>query len=176
MLRRIRPRMALALLATLAAMAACAPTPYRPADSGGGYHQIELEPQVYVVSFLGNDAIDAETIRTYWLYRCAELTIEKGHAYFVILRRSQARDGAIHLATARTLDAEGPTLAAGRTIFIPLYIPEYQVPVVPNMPPVPKGNVIARIRMFSDANDPDLEDAYEARAVIEELGPRIRRP
>jgi hypothetical protein len=44
------------------------------------------------------------------------------------------------------------------------------------MPPVPKGNVIARIRMFSDANDPDLEDAYEARAVIEELGPRIRRP
>ena len=158
------------------ALIGCAPTPYRPADSDGGYHQIQLEPHVYVVSFLGNSVTSEETVRTYWLYRCAELTIEKGHTYFVILRRAEARDGAIRLVAAPLSDAEGPALAAGRIIIIPLYIPEFQTPVVPSRPSTPTGNVIARIRMFSDANDPDLATAYEAQAVIEKLAPTIRRP
>jgi hypothetical protein len=58
-------------------LASCA-TPY--ADQGllGGADVKELRPDVYRVKFQGNGYTSRESVQVYWLYRCAELALEKG--------------------------------------------------------------------------------------------------
>lgn len=40
---------------------------------------------VWQVSFFGNAYTSEETVQTYWLYRCAEVTLEKGYDGFRIV-------------------------------------------------------------------------------------------
>jgi hypothetical protein len=80
-------RCAAALL--LAALAACAkPTPYMAAVEGeGGYAEQKLEENRYRVTFAGNSVTNRETVENYLLYRAAEVTIETGNDYFQIANR-----------------------------------------------------------------------------------------
>jgi hypothetical protein len=66
------------------ALASCA-TPYAPTGITGGFDAKELREDVYRVSFSGNGYTTNETAQTYWLYRCAELALEKGYYGFEIL-------------------------------------------------------------------------------------------
>jgi len=75
-----------ALAAT--ALASCA-TSYKPEGLGGGFRTLELRPDVVRVTFTGNGYTTKETAQTYWLYRCAELAIEKGYAGFEVLSDMQ---------------------------------------------------------------------------------------
>ena len=72
------------MAAAAVALASCA-TPY--ADQGllGGFDVKELRPDVFRVKFQGNGYTTRESIQVYWLYRCAELALEKGFAGFEIL-------------------------------------------------------------------------------------------
>jgi hypothetical protein len=74
----------LMMAAAAVALASCA-TPY--ADQGllGGFDVKELRPDVFRVKFQGNGYTTRESIQVYWLYRCAELALEKGFAGFEIL-------------------------------------------------------------------------------------------
>jgi len=75
-----------------AGLAACAtPTPYQPAvkgqSSAGGYSEIRLEPNRYRVNFTGNSLTTRETVEGYLLFRAAELTVESGYDWFAIVDR-----------------------------------------------------------------------------------------
>ncbi len=50
----------------------------------GGYEQERVADDEWIVGFLGNGFTTRETVQTMWLYRCAELTLEKGYAGFEI--------------------------------------------------------------------------------------------
>jgi hypothetical protein len=78
----------LIMAAIAVALASCA-TPY--ADQGllGGFDIKELRPDVSRVKFQGNGYSSRESIQVYWLYRCAELALEKGYAGFEILSDMQ---------------------------------------------------------------------------------------
>jgi hypothetical protein len=65
-------------------LAACA-TPYTESSIIGGFDAKELREDVYRVAFGGNGYTSNETVQTYWLYKCAELTLEKGYYGFEIL-------------------------------------------------------------------------------------------
>jgi hypothetical protein len=69
-------------------LASCA-TPY--ADQGllGGADVKELRPDVYRVKFQGNGYTSRESVQVYWLYRCAQLALEKGFSGFEILSDMQ---------------------------------------------------------------------------------------
>ena len=69
-------------------LASCA-TPY--ADQGllGGFDVKELRPDVSRVKFQGNGYTSRESIQVYWLYRCADLALEKGFTGFEILSDMQ---------------------------------------------------------------------------------------
>lgn len=71
------------------AIAGCANTAkYQPSHPySGGYTEQKLSDSVYQVRFTGNNT-DQLTIQTYWLYRAAELTIEKGFDSFEIISPS----------------------------------------------------------------------------------------
>jgi len=55
----------------------------------GGFDVQELRPDVFRVSFQGNGYTTRETVQVYWLYRCAQLAIEKGFNGFEILSDMQ---------------------------------------------------------------------------------------
>lgn len=66
-------------------MAACAPTPYRPQTLEGGYADTRVNVDTFNVVFQGNAQTSRQTAETYALYRCAELTVESGFDYFVVI-------------------------------------------------------------------------------------------
>ena len=64
------------------------PTPYQPKGLLGGYSEEQIDIDVYLVSFSGNGATSADTVWYYWVYRCAELTRQKGYDYFTLSKYS----------------------------------------------------------------------------------------
>lgn len=54
----------------------------------GGYDEIQVSENVYEVEFTGNGYTADRTVSRYFLYRCAELTLEKGMRYFVFYDKS----------------------------------------------------------------------------------------
>lgn len=83
----------LALIAAAVLLAACA-TGYQPSGLTGGFNTLELRPDVWRVSFGGNGFTSKETAQTYWLYRSAELALEKNYDGFEILSDMQFVMGA----------------------------------------------------------------------------------
>jgi hypothetical protein len=75
------------LLALQLGFVGCAakPTPYQPATNGYGFSQQQIEGDRYRVTFAGNSATSLDTVRSYMLYRAAEVTVESGHDYFVVV-------------------------------------------------------------------------------------------
>lgn len=76
-------------LAGMLLLGACASseTPYAPRQEGSGYGFSEqsIESNRYRVTFRGNSQTSRETVENYLLYRAAELTLQKGYDYFVVV-------------------------------------------------------------------------------------------
>ncbi|MGF1525231.1 MAG: hypothetical protein ACFCBW_00300 [Candidatus Competibacterales bacterium] len=68
---------------------ASAPTPYQPA-APDGYRQQQIEVDRFRVTFSGNAATPRETVENYLLYRCAELTLERGYDHFLLAEQNVA--------------------------------------------------------------------------------------
>lgn len=76
-------------LARAAAVIGCANIArYHPSNAySGGYTDEKISFSVYKVRFTGNNT-DQLTIQTYWLYRAAEFSLEKGFDGFEIISPS----------------------------------------------------------------------------------------
>jgi hypothetical protein len=69
-------------------------TPYQPlgaSRTSGGYSDQRIEPDRYRVTFAGNSVTSRETVENYLLYRAAELTVEQGYDWFVMADRDTER-------------------------------------------------------------------------------------
>jgi hypothetical protein len=91
-----------AAFALAAALAGCAtPTPYQPNIPGqatsGGYSEIRIEPNRWRVTFAGNSLTSRETVEGYLLFRAAELTTQQGFDWFSIVDRNTERSGYTYL-------------------------------------------------------------------------------
>lgn len=91
---RARPsRLWLPMTAGLALLlGACATsTPYQPVSASnrvsGGYSEVRLEEARYRVTFSGNMFTTRDKVEGYLLYRAAELTVQQGYDWFVIVER-----------------------------------------------------------------------------------------
>jgi hypothetical protein len=88
-----RPRALIAAaLAGATLLAACAtPTPYRPAMGSGfnrtGFYDQQIERDRFRVAFAGNSLTSRETVERYLLFRAAEVTLQSGNDYFVMADR-----------------------------------------------------------------------------------------
>jgi hypothetical protein len=74
------------------ALAGCVTaTPYQPATGSGsyrpGYTDEQIEPTRFRVSFAGNAMTSRETVERYLLYRAAQLTLERGFDHFILVER-----------------------------------------------------------------------------------------
>ena len=85
-----------AALASATLLAGCATeTTYRPATGTGfertGHSERMVEPGRWIVSFAGNTVTPRDTVERYLLYRAAELTLQQGNDYFVMVDRDTDR-------------------------------------------------------------------------------------
>jgi len=67
-------------------------TPYQPKGGLGGYSSDPLDDNKFRVTFRGNQHTKAKTVFEYLERRCAEITISKGHEYFIIYEDSSYID------------------------------------------------------------------------------------
>lgn len=70
-----------ALLLVVAMLAGCA-TGYQKRGLTGGYSETRVDDSHYIVHFDGNGYASKDRVWYFWIYRCAQLTVEKGYAYF----------------------------------------------------------------------------------------------
>lgn len=100
------------LLATILclALAGCALT-YKPAPfwGAGGYSSKDINTNTVSVNYLTGRGATAEKVKNYALYRCAEVTLEKGFDWFLI-REGSARS-----------QSGGYTSSASATYVITMY-------------------------------------------------------
>ena len=188
----------LALLGGIAAaslaLSACTTTstPYQPLSASnqvsGGYSDVELAPGRYRVTFAGNSLTSREQVETYLLYRAAELTLQQGFDWFTIRDREvehrvekQARPDTLY----------DPWLAYDYPYWRPYW--RYYGPGIGwhtwypysgdpfwtsrvDSRSIERYEVSAEIQMGHGAMPATDLRAFDARDVIAQLGPGIKKP
>jgi hypothetical protein len=136
------------------------PTKYADEGWTGGYKQTQLEPGIWRVSFFGNGFTTAETVQTFWLYRCAEVALENGADGFEVVSD-------IHLVSLKSAPAGRPQLipvhggGGGGFVYVPMYVPD-----------TPKPSLEADIKLVKGpfkADPPRVFDAAALKAVLEPI-------
>ena len=87
-------RIRLIILSAACLLASCA-TAYQPDGVSGGYSDQVRNGNTAQVSFRGNGMTTPATLHSYLLRRCAEVTLQDGYSYFVVVHTeapNQAND------------------------------------------------------------------------------------
>ena len=186
--RSLRPMISssrlLALTLGLMMLAACTTTtPYQQAvGRGDGYTEQRLESDKYRISVRGNSVTEQATLENYVIFRAAEITLASGNDYFIMLEDSTE--------VRRSFNSYGTTFGGGgfgrrgcfygggfgrgfgrsgfggggfgTTSTRTREITEYTVGAI--------------VQVFSGTKPAENITAYDARSVIENLGPSLLRP
>ncbi|MBL8536267.1 MAG: hypothetical protein JNM59_02560 [Hyphomonadaceae bacterium] len=173
--------MRIAMLAAVAGLlAACATaTPYQPAaPSAGaayGFSEQQIESNRVRITFRGNSLTDRETVETYMLYRAAEVTLERGHDYFIVADRSTEEHSRLQgTGFDRPRFAFDYWYFSPRRGWSPWYDPFWDTP--DSYREVTRYEAVAEIAMFTGQKPADNPDAFDAREVQSNLQGRIVRP
>lgn len=155
------------------ALAACAsPTPYQPSWMGDGYGYSEqrIEDNRFRVAFQGSSATPRDTVENYLLYRAAELTLAQGGDYFVVVARGASPaygyGGGSRVGT--TVGVGGGS-RGGVGTWMGVGVPLGGTGGGPR-------EASAEIVIHRGVKPDDMPDAFDARAVRKNIGPRILRP
>jgi Skp family chaperone for outer membrane proteins len=166
----LRPRTFVphALVLSLITLAAtgCA-TGYGAKGLTGGYSDERIDDTHFLVRFQGNGYASKERVWNFWFHRCAELTAEKGFAYFDLQpAEDRAKQGKVERPTGASRharhrpDGGGLVVPAGYTYY---YVPGSTVTT---------WNSSAVVAMFRAV--PAGRTLFSAQRVVEMLGAYIR--
>ena len=174
-------------------LAACAtPTPYQPNIPGqqtsGGYSEIQLEPGRFRVNFQGNTLTSRETVEGYLLYRAAELTVQQGFDWFTMVDRNTDRQSRTYVEPDPLYHPwYGPSYSwwrpswryygghFGWRTWDPFFGDPFWADRV-DVRTVERFEASAEIVMHKGAKPGDDARAFDARAVMDSLRPRIQYP
>ena len=160
------------VIAALALAGCYGPTAYQAEEKGYGFSDRKVEDDRYRVSFAGNSITDRETVETYLLYRAAEVTLAAGGDYFQVADRDT--EVKTHYRSHATTWPDTHFLAGKRLYYRSFgafaYVSDWDARPVNRY--TAYADIIAR-KGEKPADDPQ---AYDARELIERLGPSIVRP
>jgi hypothetical protein len=155
----IKERLCIAFLAS--SLIGCV-TPYQSTGFTGGHSVKQLQSDIWRVHFSGNGNTTYETVQTYWLYRCAELTLEQGYDGFQIL--SDIRFARFVPLESIGLRGESPyPLLAGKgttPVYFPVFVP------VPTSHPKLTGD-IKLLKLPFDHTPPKVFDATTIKNALD---------
>ncbi len=153
----------------LVAGGCAAPTPYEPITDGMGYGDQKLEQDRYRVWFAGNSVTPRPTVENYLLYRAAEVTLDNGQDWFEVVDQTTEVDTAYRTnATALYPGGFAPFPYSYRTLGVGTYTARSR--------PITRYEAFAVIMLKSGERPADNARAYDARQVVEALGPTVIRP
>jgi len=182
-----------ALLALSAGLAACATaTPYQPNIPGqsvsGGYAEVQIEPGRYRVTYTGNSLTSRETVEGGLLYRAAELTVAQGADWFAVVERQTDRK-------ARSYIEPDPLYSPWYGPAFPYWRPAWRYygagfgwrtwdpfwgdPFFADrldVRTIERFEATAEIVLHRGQKPEGDPQAFDARAVIQNLGPRVLGP
>lgn len=103
-------------------LAGCA-TPYTRNGLTGGYTEKRVDDSTYEVTFSGNGYTGKDMVWYYWIYRCAELTKEKGYDSFALAQNQPGKQSSLPVTAAAADGAEPlqlrPTTGAPIYYYVP---------------------------------------------------------
>ena len=188
-----RTTSALKVLATTAVaglvLAACATaTPYQPAGYNGqrgGYSEQRVESNRYRVTFAGNSVTSREQVEMSLLLRSAELTVESGYDWFATVNRATERD-------TRFVSTPDPFYGPYSRFYGPYWGPSWRYyrsgfwspwdrwgpwgPQDIDTRQIDRYEASAEIIMGRGPKPAGDPNAFDAREVIQNLGPQVTRP
>jgi len=169
----MRTRMVCLIFGAAWLLTACA-TKYQPAGFSGGFSHVQVDSNTYRVSFRGNGYTSRDRVETYLMYRCAELTAETGHDYFVIVGGgTDARQGLITTPGTYTSTTTGSAMAFANTAYgsattTGTYTPGQTFVIT-------KHTGTAVIKVFNGPKPSDNPTAFVAREVLQYLDSSVGR-
>jgi hypothetical protein len=180
-------------LGIAALLSACTTaTPYQPNIKGqavtGGYSDQRLEADRYRVTFTGNSLTSRETVEGYLLYRAAELTVAQSYDWFTVVDRQTDHSQRTYVDPDPFYRPwYGPSYGfwrpswryAGPGYGWRSWSPYWGDPFWADrvdVHTVDKFEASAEIVMHKGAKPEGDVKAFDARAVMTNLGPRVQRP
>ena len=180
------------LAAAALALSACVTaTPYQSLAPGhaaaGGFSDTRLAADRFSVTFRGNSLTSRETVETYLLYRAAELTVEQGGDWFVMVDRQVTRDRQTYALHDPFYDRPGYAYGSWRPSWRyyggpgrmwrswdPFDRDPFWGDTV-DLQTIERFEASAEIVIHRGAKTSDEPRAFDAREVIARLGPNIVR-
>lgn len=173
-----------ALATAVMVLAGCeTATPYQPigargSQASGGYSDQQIDATHWRVKFAGNSLTSRETVERFLLYRAAELTLQQGGEWFSAANRQTSRD-------TRTYVDPDPFFAGGYWgphwgLYRHGYGWRRGYWGDPFWGPGPMD--VSQVSQYDASAEvivgkgPKPAGAFDARSVIEHLGPSIQRP
>jgi hypothetical protein len=145
-------------LVSALAVSGCMSTPYQPSGMTGGFRELQIKDNIWRVGFGGNGFTTRETVQTYWLYRSADLAIEKGYDGFEILSQIQL---VIPLSPEQFFGTESPIRKTkGAPVYIPVYTGQTNHPAI-------EADLRFLKKPFEPA-PPRIFDARELKAALDQ--------
>ncbi len=167
-------------LTALLLLTACATTtPYGPAAQGGGYgfSDQRIESNRYRITFRGNSSTPRETVENSLLYRAAELTVDQGFDYFVVIENETDADTSLR---GTSYPAFYGRYGAGYPFHRSFYAFPYYAygfgwgyPYDSYVREVTRYSAVAFVAMHQGEKPSDNPNAFNAREVLNNLGPIV---
>lgn len=176
------PRWTILCVTLAAACAPFEPTPYQPAAEGAGYSEASFgyfetrSDGGYVVRFDGNDTTERQAVEDYALYRAAEIAQRDAHARFAVLDRMVERRVVREPTSIRPY-------SLGYTNYGPPSGYRRSNAMLPTLRPgdytwrdVVSYSAELRVQPFTGQPPEGAVRVYDAREVMDRLGPKLVRP
>jgi len=161
----------LAILLAASMLTGCA-TGYGPRGATGGYEEKQLDNTSYRVSFYGNGHTKGDMVWNYWMYRCAELTKQKGFDLFSLVmdpKKSGAipDDAGMRSANLQSGD-EGTTVKTAGSYRAPTYhySPGYTTTVT-------TYSASAVVKMYGNPPPANVRYVLNAQSILDSLKPYV---
>src|SRR5260370_12391280 len=110
----MRMRSNLIVLSVACLLAGCA-TAYECDGVSGGYSDQVRDGNIVQVSFRGNGLTTPETLQSFVIRRCAEVTLQDGFNYFVLLHTEAPIEGSDRLYSMKVATATIKMVQANKT-------------------------------------------------------------
>lgn len=173
-----------AFAAAALALAGCeTATPYQPinapgSQASGGYSDRQIDASHWRVSFAGNSLTSRDTVERYLLYRAAELTLQRGGEWFSAANRQTSRETRTYVNPDPFFGGAywGPRWGLYRHGYgwrYGYWGDPFWGPGPMEVDQVNRYEASAEILI---GTGPKPTGAFDARSVIEHLGPSVQRP
>lgn len=153
-------KLVLSMLAVCLLLSGCA-TKYQPLTATsftGGHKVTNLEGNIYRVVFSANGYSSRETAQTYWLYRCAELALEKGYDGFEILSNINL----VMEVTPEEFFGAKSNFVKSNYVYIPVYTDDSHKPFIE-----------ADIQLLKKPLEGEPPKVFEAASLKQDLEPYV---